>query len=693
MPILKRLFIFSFLGLVSLLTINRSTTAAEPPLPDTLGPVYGVNFVNSVDHPADAQQLANGRLTGATWNRWPLYWSRIETSAGVFDWGAHDAIVDADARNGWRTNAILLGTPPFYTTNYDALADCLPAPTAAAQTDLALATLDAETLGHILDPNCGEDHLSYGNLSLNAVRAAAPQGLHDSVFTDGSDVPGAGKTINPNNRWARFVFAIVQRYKPGGTLAQANSWPAGWGITHWEMWNEPDFSIFWDSSLGDYARLLKVGYLAAKHADPQAQVLFGGLANNGDLEFYNKVLDIYGADGLAPSNNYFHDIFVTHSYSQSWHSWYHVFRAQNSLTSRGLQKPIWLNESGVPAWDDYPGPVWDPKSGLRATMAEQADFILQSAFYALYAGADGIFHFQLYDGCGNQPAFTDFPPHHGELCTSDGKLKSDPSKPCAGDANGLFRNPTDFICFTQHPQPESARPSLTAYQILTQHVQGVQPLWRSRPGGPDPYNGPQELIALYKPSTGERLIGMWSRDGGSYTAEIEAQASSATLIYSDGRVETIYPSNGMYRIPLPAATNQNAFWDPSLYMIGGRTRILVEKVGSNTIDNSPPIVTASASAQLPEKQHINVNWSAVDVGVGSSGVKDFSVSVSTDNGSAVPWLTNTTQTAAIYSSQPEHIYRFYITARDNAGNQSEPKEVVVITLTLDPQMYLPIVGR
>lgn len=68
------------------------------------------------------------------------------------------------------------------------------------------------------------------------------------------------------------------------------------------------------------------------------------------------------------------------------------------MTSHNLDKPIWINEYGVPAWDDYPGPVWEPLSPLRASQQEQADYAIQSAFHAISTGADALFHFQLYDG-------------------------------------------------------------------------------------------------------------------------------------------------------------------------------------------------------------------------------------------------------------------------------------------------------
>lgn len=521
------------------------------PLLGSKGPQYGVAFMSSAEAPADVQQYENALSTGATWNRWPMYWPAVEEAQGRFDWSAQDATVHADLAHGLRVNAILLGTPGFYRSGMQAA-----------------------------DPAQAKERPT-GRVSLFAPETATPQGLYEPVFGDGTDRPGSGKTINEANRWARFVFLAVNRYKPGGVLAQQQGWPDGVGVRHWEMWNEPELSSFWDGTLADYARLLKVGYLAAKHADSEANVLFGGLANFARPTYYGDVLAIYEDDPLAASNAYFHDIVATHNYSYAWRSWKYVFEASNTMSAYGLQKPIWLNESGVPAWNDYPGPVWDPNSSHRATLSEQASFVIQSAFYATFAGADVIFHFQLYDGCGNQPAGTDFPPHDGELCDANGRLKSDPEFPCAGDANGLFSNPTDAACFTQHPTPESPRPNYTAFRVLTTHLRDAVPLWRQRPGDDDgnPYTGPQEWIAFYVPDTGQRIIGLWSRVGSEQVAEVPAIAAQATLVTPDGATQTVTPQNGVYRLHLQAATNQNtptASPDNSDYAIGGSPLILIE---------------------------------------------------------------------------------------------------------------------
>lgn len=649
------LFLFIIAGLLLFITQAQAAPVPESTavLPTTPSPLYGVNFISSAEEPADEQQYQNGLSTGAAWNRWPLYWFNIEQSDNYFDWTAVDTAIQGDVSHGLRTNAILLGTPPFYTT----------------------------PLRH--------DHASLPRaahrsaLSMEAIHAATPVGLYDPIFSDGSDIPGPGKTINSNNRWARFVATAVERYKPGGQLAQLNGWPQGAGITHWEIWNEQDYLFFWDGTLPDYARLLKVAYLTIEQFDPDAQVILGGLSNINDTSvgnpnFYSQMMSLYDADPTAVSYHYFHDIVATHSYFYAWNSWYHVWRAGNTLAERGLDKPIWLNENGVTAWDDYPGPVWDPQSGLRATVQEQADFVIQSALYSTYAGADALFHFQLYDGCGNQPSGTDFPPHHGELCDANG-LVPGTNFPCAGDAHGLFSNPTDAACFTQHPTPESPRPHYEAYKVLTNHFTAVEPLWWQQPA-----NGTQEWIAFYQSESQSRLIGLWARTGNEQTAVVPSTnlAGQGQLISPDGTVEPITAVDGFFTIPLPAATNQNAPWAPDLYPIGGRPYLLVEA------DTVPPSAFINGPALADDL--VPLNWGGSDDG---SGIQDYSLWVSVDGGPAVAWLTNVSQTSGTYASEPWHSYTFTVRSRDRAGNQSSETAVTVQTIEFPYKVYLPIINR
>ena len=51
---------------------------------------------------------------GAGWNRWPLYWDRVERVPGEREWAAYDEQVRNDLEMGLQINAILIGVPGAY---------------------------------------------------------------------------------------------------------------------------------------------------------------------------------------------------------------------------------------------------------------------------------------------------------------------------------------------------------------------------------------------------------------------------------------------------------------------------------------------------------------------------------------------------------------------------------------------------
>ncbi|MBC8249493.1 MAG: hypothetical protein H8E90_07425, partial [Anaerolineales bacterium] len=504
-------------------------SASQPPSIDAAVPPnanFGLCFVSSAEYPADEARYLRGVSTGATWTRWPLYWRNIEKSAGTFDYSAHDPVVASDVAHGFRTDAILLGTPHFYATGGSPQ---IPAP-----------RVEQKNLPHQV--------ASFSRKMGVSSASSTPQNLYQPVFDDGTDIPGPGKSINPNNYWARFVFDMVSRYRPGGWFATQEGWPEGMGVSHWEIWNEPDFSFFWSGTVEEYFRLLKVGYLAAKFADPDCTVLVGGLANYFDASWFPRLLDAIGGDPDRVVNNWYFDVVATHSYSRPKDTYEHTRRIGDLLRPRGLDdKPIWVNESGVPVWDDYPGPTWEPTSPFRATMEEQAAYVIQDYAYGLYAGAERVFYFMLHDDCGNGPD--------------------------AHDAYGLFRNTEDAPCY---PSDGRVRPSYTAYRVAATHLRDVEPLWRRMPGGQ------QEQIAFYRPATKERVTVLWATQGLTVTAQVSATGDEGLLIDQAGITQTITPTSGVYNVTLPKATNQNHPFLPGEYMIGGRPYLLVER------DTLPP---------------------------------------------------------------------------------------------------------
>ncbi len=603
-------------------------------------PRLGITFVSSLDHPAEELRYRRALLLGAGWNRWPLYWNMVERSPGLYDWAGYDRVVSADVRYGMNTNAILLGRPPFYTEG--------------------------------------------GSIA----------GLRQPVFADGTDTPGAGKVPNSANPWANFVYQAVARYKPGGLLALQQGWRGGQGITVWEAWNEPDLDLFWNGSVEDYARLLKVTYLAAHAADSNARVMFGGLAygNPDSDDWLAKVLAVYANDPNRSANNWYMDMVGVHNYSYARRSGIVVRWAKDTLSRYGLSRPIWLNESGVPVWDDYPGPTWtadEPASRrLRATEQQQAAFFVQSTAYAWAEGAEVVFFHQLYDDCGNQPPGTNFPPHNGEFCAVNAN--------CWGDAHGLYRNERGQPCFSQHVLPGSPRAAAGAFYRLAQ-VFGTAPF----EGGEIELREGGTAITFQRPTTGERIVVLWNRRLAAIDWSLSAGGTDGRLFALDEQDWVLMPSEGQYTIGLPAATRDDYPFlpDGEVSAIGGLPFILVEKLNlptpaplnpdtplgvtpgaitatqppRPTIDPAHDITPPQASiTPLPvvSPATFTVYWSAQD----DSGIERYLIWVRADGGEWQPWL-ETVDTSSPFSGEAGKTYEFAAWAVDLAGNWSPNTEL------------------
>ena len=94
---------------------------------------------------------------------------------------------------------------------------------------------------------------------------------------------------------------------------------------------------------------------------------------------------------------------------------------------------------------------------------------------------------------------------------------------------------------------------------------------------------------------------------------------------------------------------------------------------SSAVTSADPVATG-ACARL-------VSWSGVD-DVGGSGIKDYTVYVSVDDGPDYVWLASTTATSGTFSVQCGRTYRFYTRARDNVGNVEDAPAGPDITVSL-----------
>lgn len=629
---MKRLLWILACGL--LLSLSLSAQGADDYI---RAPRLGITHISSYSDVTPPERYEQALRLGAGWTRYPIYWNVVQTDDSTWDWSAFDRQIVSDLGYGLSINAILLGRPEFFAA--------------------------------------GE----------NGERIA---GLNEPIFDDGSDVPGAGKNFNPENPWARFVFEAINRYKPEGTLAQNGVIDSGDGVRVWEVWNEPDHQPFWNASIRDYARLLKVAYIAGKMADPDAQIMFGGLLFTQDgVNWLAQVLNMYSEDASAEQNDYYMDIVAVHSYADPWRSGWLVLNVRQTLIAYGIDRPIWLNETGVPVWDDYPGPTWASDSVDRATMDQQAWYTIQSAAYAWSEGADVVMFHQLYDDCGDQPAGTNFPPNDGNLCSTGAA--------CFGDAHGMFRNTSASVCFSQHPNPGTPRPAARAFRLLAE-VFGREAFDRGEQVRVDER---ATVITFERPATNERITVMWNRTYERFTLTYPAVGDTAQMISLNGdQVIRRTPSRN-YEIDLSAAFPDNfvALQPGADTAIGGAPVILIEQIDGDVtpqvIDldgfDTPVVVSQPIAEQptprptvdpsrdnTPPSASVNplpatstatftVEWGGVD----DSGIDRFMIFAREQGGSWDIWQ-ETAETSAEFFGTPGITYEFAAWAVDLAGNWS-----------------------
>ena len=131
-------------------------------------------------------------------------------------------------------------------------------------------------------------------------------------------VPDLRAPIRPEalDDFREFVTAVVERYDGDGTQDAPN----GAVVNYWEFYNEPD----WGSKLPDYegwgdfgaqyAEMLKTVYDAVHAANPNAKVVFGGIAYNFFEEDGGVFIPSFFEDVLAAGGGDYFDIMNFHYY-------------------------------------------------------------------------------------------------------------------------------------------------------------------------------------------------------------------------------------------------------------------------------------------------------------------------------------------------------------------------------------------
>jgi hypothetical protein len=352
---------------------------------------------------------------------------------------------------------------------------------------------------------------------------------------------------DPRNVWAIWVGSVVKRFS--GL------------IDTWVMWNEPDVwsdenhARQWTGSLEQYYRLLQVGYLAAKAANPKATVLLAGLtywwdAAYGREQFFERLLRLASKDPSAARNNWYFDGAVLQLYNNP-RGLFDAPRIFGELMARyGTTKPVWVNETNVVPWDDAAAPL--SRAHFRATQDEQASFLVQAIAYALAGGVQRVAMYKMLDDSpilkGVEQAF--------------GMVRADAS--------------------------QSTRPIFRTFQVA---LRELAPTARAQLVD----EGPVNRIYLEQPALGRRVTAIWTCGPQDRDVQIPALADTAMAITKFGQTRVLeVSSDGHILITLPRATANTIPGYPETYFIGGDPVLLVEPLPDGyeplapTLANMPP---------------------------------------------------------------------------------------------------------
>lgn len=169
-------------------------------------------------------------------------------------------------------------------------------------------------------------------------------------------------------------------------------------IRYWQVGNEPNLPF--SRSLAGFPDFQRITYEAVKEADPQAQVIMGGVAGNMGLVDMN---DTYFESILAALGGKYMDVFDIHFYGDAkggtligdpqrrllgyrdFNTVHAYFR--NLLDKNGFSRvPVWVTEMGT-----FSGTVKYGPQPLTQTEADQARDLLKRWVYPLSLDTGKIF--------------------------------------------------------------------------------------------------------------------------------------------------------------------------------------------------------------------------------------------------------------------------------------------------------------
>ncbi|MFU8871442.1 glycoside hydrolase family 9 protein [Micromonospora sp. SL4-19] len=143
-----------------------------------------------------------------------------------------------------------------------------------------------------------------------------------------------------------------------------------------------------------------------------------------------------------------------------------------------------------------------------------------------------------------------------------------------------------------------------------------------------------------------------------------------------------------FKVGVPEGGTWDPTNDPSYQATAGPNRkvplysagvwVWGEEPGPGTPDTTPPTVPGTPVASGLTSTSVTLTWAA-STDSGGSGLAGYDVSHETVGSDVVVKYPTSTNTLTVSSLQPARTYRFRVSARDNAGNQSASSPAVQVT--------------
>lgn len=368
---------------------------------------------------------------------------------------------------------------------------------------------------------------------------------------------------HPENYWGQFLMRLAEAYE---------------GLVDtWILWNEPDIYgeryANWAGSVEEFARMQIVGYRAIKAVNPNATVLLTGTTYWWDVEhdrrqYLDRLVEQLTAAPDAEAHGAYFDAVAVHQYSNPLNSFAVPVQYRRILQRYDLDKPLWIVESNAVPYDDPINPLH--RGGLRASMEEQANYVIQSA---ALARAAGVTRYSIY------------------------KMRDE--SPENDQYYGLVRN------------DGTPRPAYTAYQVAVRalsNVQDAQYFWSGSATPPTEdeitallastkaypqFVWPGALNGVRMKRDNDRVTALWNASAASLAVGVPSGAATATVVDKYGQRRTVRrQSDGAFHLTLAAATNNTDARDERLILVGGDPVILIEPGMASSRDPYPRPVDA-----------------------------------------------------------------------------------------------------